>query len=152
MDQQTITTLAKMGAAAALGLSAVGSAMGCSTAGIAAIGAWKKAYLKGKSALFTLLVFVGAPIAQTIYGMLLMNSILSAVAKPNFTNWAACLGVGIFGGLGIMISAWYVGKAAANASNALGETGKGLVNSLMVLGVGETVALFVMVFSMMLVS
>ena len=44
MDQQTITTLAKMGAAAALGLSAVGSAMGCSTAGMAAIGAWKKAY------------------------------------------------------------------------------------------------------------
>lgn len=48
MDQQTIATLAKMGAAAALGLSAVGSAMGCSTAGMAAIGAWKKAYPKAK--------------------------------------------------------------------------------------------------------
>ncbi len=148
MDQQTIVTLGKMGAAAALGLSAVGSAMGCSTAGMAAIGAWKKAYLKGKNAMFTLLVFVGAPIAQTIYGMLLMNSILNATANESFQNWAACLGIGIFGGLGIMFSAWYVGKAAANACNTLGETGKGLVNSLMVLGVGETIALFVMVFSM----
>ncbi|SHK44648.1 V-type ATP synthase subunit K [Fibrobacter sp. UWEL] len=152
MDQETIVTLGKMGAAAALGLSAVGSAMGCSTAGMAAIGSWKKAYLKGKNAMFTLLVFVGAPIAQTIYGMLLMNTILNACNKPDFHNWAACLGVGIFGGLGIMFSGWYVGKAASNACNGLGETGKGLVNSLMVLGVGETVALFIMVFSMMLVS
>ena len=52
----------------------------------------------------------------------------------------------------ISASAWYDGKSAANACSALGETGKGLVNYLMVLGVGETVALFVMVFSMMLVS
>ena len=72
MDQETMTTLAKFGAVAALGLSAFGSALGCGTAGMAAIGAWKKAYLKGKNALFTLLIFVGAPIAQTIYGMLLM--------------------------------------------------------------------------------
>ena len=64
---------------AALGLAAVGSALGCGTAGMAAIGAWKKAYLKGKNALFTLLIFVGAPIAQTIYGMLLMMYILLSV-------------------------------------------------------------------------
>ena len=141
MDQTQFLTLAKLGAVAALGLAAVGSALGCGTAGMAAIGAWKKAYLKGKNALFTLLIFVGAPIAQTIYGMLLMMFILNkSQAAPG--NWAA----------GMMASAWYVGKSAADACNALGETGKGLVNYLMVLGVGETVALFVMVFSMMLVS
>ena len=151
MDQAQLLTLAKLGAVAALGLAAVGSALGCGTAGMAAIGAWKKAYLKGKNALFTLLIFVGAPIAQTIYGMLLMMYILNkSQAAP--ANWAAYLGVGIFGGIGKMASAWYVGKSAADACNALGETGKGLVNYLMVLGVGETVALFVMVFSMMLVS
>ena len=155
MDQSQLLTLAKLGAVAALGLAAVGSALGCGTAGMAAIGAWKKAYLKGKNALFTLLIFVGAPIAQTIYGMLLMMYILNkSQAAPG--NWAAYLGaylgVGIFGGIGMMASAWYVGKSAADACNALGETGKGLVNYLMVLGVGETVALFVMVFSMMLVS
>ena len=77
MDQAQLLTLAKLGAVAALGLAAVGSALGCGTAGMAAIGAWKKAYLKGKNALFTLLIFVGAPIAQTIYGMLLMMYILN---------------------------------------------------------------------------
>ncbi len=157
MDQTTMLTLSKLGASAALGLAAVGSALGCGTAGMAAIGAWKKAYLKGKGALFTLLIFVGAPIAQTIYGMLLMLFILNKISPeggtdPNAAMWAAYLGVGIFGGLGMTASAWYVGKSAANACSALGETGKGLVNYLMVLGVGETVALFVMVFSMMLVS
>ena len=157
MDQNMLITLSKLGAVAALGLAAVGSALGCGTAGMAAIGAWKKAYLKGKNALFTLLIFVGAPIAQTIYGMLLMLYILGKISPeggtdPTASMWAAHLGVGIFGGIGMLASAWYVGKSAANACNALGETGKGLVNYLMVLGVGETVALFVMVFSMMLVS
>ena len=148
MDQEQLLTLAKLGAVASLGLAAVGSALGCGTAGIAAIGAWKKAYLKGKNALFTLLIFVGAPIAQTIYGMLLMMYILNKSAA-NPANWAAYLGVGIFGGIGMLASAWYVGKSAANACNALGETGKGMVNYLMVLGIVETVALFVLVFSMM---
>ena len=149
MDQTQFLTLAKLGAVAALGLAAVGSALGCGTAGMAAIGAWKKAYLKGKNALFTLLIFVGAPISQTIYGMLLMNFILSKAAEQGFTNWGGCLGAGIFGGLGMMASAWYQGKSAAVACDALGETGKGMVNYLMVLGIVETVALFVLVFSMM---
>ena len=146
MEPNTMVTLAKMGAAAALGIAAMGSALGCGTAGMSAITMWKKAY---ESALFTLLVFVGAPISQTIYGMLLMNFILSKAAENGFTNWGGCLGAGIFGGLGMMASAWYQGKSAAVACDALGETGKGMVNYLMVLGIVETVALFVLVFSMM---
>ncbi|PWJ52979.1 V/A-type H+-transporting ATPase subunit K [Fibrobacter sp. UWR4] len=147
LDHETMVTLGKMGAAAALGLGALGSALGCGTAGMSAITVWKKAYAQGKSALFTLLVFVGAPISQTIYGMLLMNFILGAANAENFNNWAACLGAGIFGGLGMMASAWFQGKAGAVACDALGETGKGMVNYLIVLGVVETVALFVMVFA-----
>jgi len=41
------------------------------------------------------------------------------------------------------------GKAGAAASDAMAETGKGFGNYLMVLGVIETVALFVMVFILM---
>ena len=153
MEPNTMVTLAKMGAAAALGIAAMGSALGCGTAGMSAITMWKKADAQGKSALFTLLVFVGAPISQTIYGMLLMNFILSsidaAVQGGAAVNWGGCLGAGIFGGLGMMASAWYQGKSAAVACDALGETGKGMVNYLMVLGIVETVALFVLVFSMM---
>ena len=152
MDPNTTLTLATMGAAAALGFRAMGSALGCGTAGMSAISVWKKAYAQGKGALFTLLVFVGAPISQTIYGMLLMNFILNYVASVpagEVANWGGCLGAGIFGGFGLMASAWFQGKSAAVACDALGETGKGMVNYLMVLGIVETVALFVLVFSMM---
>ncbi|NLO24120.1 MAG: V-type ATP synthase subunit K [Fibrobacter sp.] len=149
MEQNTMIALGNMGAMAALGIAAVGSALGTGIAGSAAIGVWKKAYAQGKSALFTLLVFVGVPISQTIYGMLLMNSILAAVKSTGGANWGAALGAGIFGGLGMAFSAWYQGRAAANASDALGETGKGMANYLMVCGVVETVALFVMVFAML---
>ncbi|WP_294986029.1 hypothetical protein [uncultured Fibrobacter sp.] len=38
------------GAAAALGIAAMGSALGCGTAGMSAITMWKKAYAQGKSA------------------------------------------------------------------------------------------------------
>ncbi len=145
MEQAMMETLGKMGAAASLGLAGLGSALGTGTAGTAAIGAWKKSYAQGKSALFTLLVFVGAPMSQTIYGMLLMNFILSAI-KNNPSNWAAYLGAGVFGGLGMGASAWFQGKAGAAASDALAETGKGMVNYLMVLGVVETIALFILVF------
>ena len=101
MEPNTMVTLAKMGAAAALGIAAMGSALGCGTAGMSAITMWKKAYAQGKSALFTLLVFVGAPISQTIYGMLLMNFILSKAAESGFTNWGGCLagGSGQLGGV-----------------------------------------------------
>jgi len=44
------------------------------------------------------------------------------------------------------ISAWYQGKAGASASDAFAETGKGFGNYILVLGLIETVALFVMVF------
>jgi len=40
------------------------------------------------------------------------------------------------------------GKAAAKGADALAETGKGFGNYLMVVGIIETVALFVMVFTM----
>ena len=59
---------------------------------------------------------------------------------------AFLLGIGIFGGLAMGISAWYQGKAGASASDAFAETGKGFGNYIMVIGLIETVALFIMVF------
>lgn len=137
----TAIEAAKMGAAMALGFGAIGSALGTGTAGMAGIGAWKKCYLQGKAAPFILLVFIGAPLSQTIYGMLLMNFILNA-AEPS----AAQLGAGIIGGIAMGFSAWYQGKAGAAGSDALAETGQGFGNYLTVLGIVETVALFVMIF------
>ena len=82
------------GAAAALGISAFGSALGLAIAGQGTIGAWKRCYL---------------------------NNAASAIAQ---------------------------GKASAAGSDALAETGKGFGQYITVVGLCETVALFVMVFGL----
>ncbi len=132
-----------MGFAAALGLAAFGSAFGAGVAGQAAIGAWKKCFASNKPAPFLLVAFVGAPLTQTIYGFILMNQMIGSSAEG-----FKLLGMGIFGGIAMGASAYAQGRAGAGAADAMGETGKGFVNYLMVLGVIETVALFVMVFLM----
>lgn len=58
--------IAYIGMAAALGLSALGSALGTGVAGQAAVGAWKKCYAEGKQAPFIMTAFAGAPLTQTI--------------------------------------------------------------------------------------
>lgn len=141
------------GVAAALALAAVGSAIGTGTAGMSAIGSWKKCFAAGKKAPFMLVAFSGFPLSQTIYGLILMNSLLSALtgATEPISQWAI-LGLGIFGGLGMGASAMFQGKAAAGACDALAETGKGTLNYILVLGIIETVALFVMAFLMTVVG
>ncbi len=146
MDPAVMATLGKMGAAAAFGLGAVGSALGVGASGPASIGAWKKCYAQNKAAPFILFVFVGAPMSQTIYGMILMNQMVNLCNAASFTNWGAMLGAGIFGGLAIGASAWWQGVAGAAAADAQAETGKGFGNYLMVLGIIETIALFILVF------
>lgn len=132
-----------IGIGAALAFSAIGSALGAGVAGMAAIGAWKKCFALNKPAPFMLVAFVGAPLTQTIYGFILMNSLKTAAGK---IDPGLLLGVGVFGGIAMGFSAWLQGRAAACASDALAETGKGFGNYIMVLGLIETVALFVMVF------
>jgi V/A-type H+/Na+-transporting ATPase subunit K len=134
-----------LGIGAALAFAAMGSALGAGAAGMAAVGAWKKCFAQNKPAPFMLVAFVGAPLTQTIYGYILMNTLLGAAETAN--GWLL-LGVGLFGGIAMGLSAMFQGRAGAYASDALAETGKGFGNYIMVLGLIETVALFVMVFMM----
>ena len=132
-----------LGAAIVMGIAAIGSAIGIGIAGQGAIGAWKRCYLNNKPAPFILTVFAGAPLTQTIYGFLTMQSMISSSKDPSFL-----LGLGIASGLAMAFSAMAQGKAGAAGSDALGETGKGFSQYIMVVGLCETVALFAMVFSM----
>lgn len=127
----------------ALSLSAAGSALGTGAAGMATIGAWKKCILREEPVPFILVTFVSMPLSQTIYGIILMNALLGA---GDGTSGFAKFAVGLFGGLAIASSAYCQGRAGAMAADALAETKKGMGNYIMVLGVIETVALFVMVF------
>ena len=131
------------GAACVLGIAAIGSAIGIGCAGQAAIGAWKRCYMNNKPAPFILTVFAGAPLTQTIYGFLLMQNMITSGQDGLFL-----LALGIFSGLAMAASAVFQGKAGAAGSDALGETGKGFAQYIMVVGLCETVALFAMVFSM----
>jgi len=134
------------GAVACLSLSAAGSAFGTGFAASAAVGAWKKCYAAGKPAPFTLLTFVGFPLSQTLYGMILMfimkgKAAISGLGVP-------MLVLGIFAGLAIGLSALFQGRAAAAACDAQAETGQGLANYVIALGVVETAAIFTMAFTL----
>ena len=132
-----------------LAFAAIGSALGTGAAGMAAIGAWKKAFAQNKTAPFALIAFVGAPLTQTIYGMILRGKIIEANLPATSETYMYQMIIGSAAGLAIGVSAWMQGKAAAKGCDALAETGKGFGQYIMVLGVIETVALFVMAFCMM---
>lgn len=135
-----------IGAGVVMGIAAMGSAIGIGIAGQGAIGAWKRCYLNNKPAPFLLVVFAGAPLTQTIYGFLLMNSMKNSANVAS--NPAFFLGLGVACGLSMCMSAIAQGKAGAAGSDALAETGKGFSQYIMVVGLCETIALFSMVFGM----
>lgn len=139
------------GAFCSIGFAAMGSARGCGVACAAAVGAWKKCYSQNKPAPFQLLVFAGAPLSQTIYGMIIMFIIMG---KTDVTQaaWFVYLTVGIISGIAMGISAVWQGVAGAAACDAFAENGKGFTNQLMVLGIVETVAIFVMAFAIVLLG
>jgi len=134
MEQNLIMQFKDAGAIMALALSALGSGTGAGVAGMAAIGAWKKNFSQNKTASFLLVALVAAPLTQTIYGFIVMNRML-ALTLNNQYLW----GVGAFAGAAIGLSAYWQGKCAAVACDAMGETGKGFGNYLVVLGMTEVV-------------
>jgi V/A-type H+/Na+-transporting ATPase subunit K len=137
--------------ALALALSAIGSVFGTGIAGLASIGASKRAFLQNRKIPFVLVAFVGAPLTQTIYGFLLMDTIISLsnyhIDKDSPASaYTYLLTGGILGGVVIGLAAFMQGKAGAAAADAHAETGKGFGNFMMILGIIESVSLFVMIF------
>ena len=138
-----------------IGFAAIGSAYGCGAASCAAMGAWKKCYAQNKPAPFQLLIFAGAPLSQTIYGMIVMFIVMGGaanVAAATAGQWIVYSLVGILAGIAMGVSALWQGISAAAAADAFAETGKGFANQLMALGIVETVAIFVLAFSIVLLS
>lgn len=131
-----------IGAGSVMALAAIGSGIGAGIAGQAAIGAWKRNYLANKPASFLLMVFAGAPLTQTIYGFILMNAMMGSTKDA-----ALLLAAGIAGGIAMAMSAVAQGKASAASCDAFGETGKGFGQYITIVGLCETVALFVMAFT-----
>jgi V/A-type H+-transporting ATPase subunit K len=159
MTNELMKSLIETGAFASVALVAFGAAFGCTIAGSAAVGAWKKCYLQNKMAPFQLVIFTGAPLTQVIYGMILMFVLAGKVGDDVIAKtpavlsmWPALLSIGILAGLVMLACAWIQGKAAAVCCDAMAETGKGFTNYLIVLGIIETVSIFIMAFAMILIG
>lgn len=148
MEMDLVNALGNGGAYVAVAFAAFGSALGTGYGAAAAIGAWKKCYAQNKIAPMLLAAFIGAPLSQTIYGLILMKLIQGKVLETPGA-WPMYLLVGVTAGLAMGASAMAQGKAAAGACDAQASTGKGFTNYLLALGIVETVALFAMVFGIM---
>ncbi len=147
MENGLLIQFKDLGAILVLALSAFGSGTGAGIAGMAAIGAWKKNFSQNKPASFLLVALTAAPLTQTISGFIVMNKMVELANKGTYL-WS----VGAFAGAAIGLSAYWQGKCAAAAYDSIGETGKGFANYMAVLGMTETVALFVMVFTLVVLG
>jgi len=138
-----------------LGLGAIGSAMGTGVAGLSAAGCWEKEGRLDRPLQFTYLVFVSAPLTQTLYAFIIMNSLRNAAELSALSGMQALvmLGIAVGGGLAEWFSAWFQGRVGAAACRALcNNEGKGFAFMLIAIGVVETVGLFAMVFLMLLIG
>jgi len=129
---------------------ASGSALGIWTAGCAAAGAWARDAKAGKRLRFPYIVFIGAPLSQTFYSMIVMNQMGDYLAKASGGvggNAGLLMGIALATGLGEMLSAWFQGVIGAAAIRSMSESdGKGLAFLLIAIGIIETVGIFTMVF------
>jgi V/A-type H+-transporting ATPase subunit K len=141
--------LGQLGGVFALGLGALGSAVGIGLAGQAAAGAWAKEAKAGKTLSFTYIILLGMPISQTLYAMIVMNNIAGVLKNPELVaaNCGLLFGIGLATGLGEMLSAWFQGAIGAAGIRALSEgEGKGFAFIVIAMGIIETVGIFTMVF------
>ena len=107
--------LGEIGAVLALGMGALGSAMGIGAAGQAAAGAWTKESRAGRNLNFTYIILLGMPLSQTLYAMIVMNNM-----QPVYSNFDTSVadagllfGIGLATGTGEMLSAWVQGLVGA---------------------------------------
>ena len=131
------TVMGYFGCAFAIGIPAIGSAIGVGVAGAASHGAMAKVEEgHGK--------FIGisaAPSSQTIYGLILMFVLLPKVA----TAGLAVLGIGIFCGLAICLSAVFQGKVCATAILASTTKQEIFGKCFAAVGMVESFAIFALV-------
>lgn len=147
METGVLMQFKDLGLGLVLGLSALGSGAGAGVAGMAAIGAWKKNFNQNKNASFLLVALVAAPLTQTLYGNIVMTKMVELANQGHYL-W----GIGALSGVAIGLSAYWQGRCAACACDAMGETGKGFGNYLAILGMTETVAILVMVFTLIILG
>ncbi len=134
-----------VGPALALGLSAIGSSIGCSIAGMASHAAMTRTD-EGHGKFIGL---AAAPSSQVIYGFILMllmsRSVLAGTLSP-----LSGIAIGASSGAAIMVSAIFQGKAAATGIEASLKQPAVYGKCFAAVGIIESFALFAFVFSLLI--
>lgn len=134
-----------VGPAIALGLSAMGAAIGCGIAGITSHGIMSRIE-EGHGKLIGL---SAAPASQMIYGFILMLQLKGAVMEGRVAPLAA-LAIGLMSGAAICVAAIYQGLACASAIQATAKQPAVFGKTFVAIGVLESFALFAFVFALLL--
>jgi V/A-type H+-transporting ATPase subunit K len=141
-----INTLAQVGPILTMTLAAIGSCIGCYVAGSASHGAMAKTEEgHGK--------FIGmsaAPSSQCIYGFILMLLLFQSIQRGNVSDISS-IGIGLFTGLAFMTSAIFQGKVCATGIQASLKQPSVYGKCFAAVGILESFALFVLVFTLMII-
>ncbi|MFC1705254.1 ATP synthase subunit C [Planctomycetota bacterium] len=133
------TVLGYTGPAFAVGLSCIGSAIGCGIASMASHGAMESE--KTDPGVHGKLVALSAfPSSQAVYGIVLMFVLINKIS-----GGLATLSLGLMGGVAIMASAIYQGRACATGIKASARNPEVFGKCCAGPGVIEGFALFAMV-------
>lgn len=134
-----------VGPALALGLSSIGSSIGCGIAGMASHAVMSRVEEgHGK--------FIGmaaAPSSQSIYGFILMLLMSRSILAGNLSPLSG-IGIGALAGSAIAMSAIYQGMCAATGIQASAKQPAIFGKCFAALGIIESFALFTLVFSLLL--
>lgn len=134
-----------IGPALALGLSAIGSSIGCGIAGMTSHAIMARVDEgHGK--------FIGmaaAPSSQVIYGFILMLLMSRAIEAQTLSPLSA-IGIGFSSGLAIMFSAIYQGMVASSGIQASAKKPEVFGKCFAAIGIVESFALFAFVFALLI--
>jgi V/A-type H+/Na+-transporting ATPase subunit K len=140
-----IITLGWLGIFSPVALGAIGSIIGCTRAGQAAIGAM----LETESGHGRFIGVSAMPSSQTIYGivvMLTLNRVVTVLDAPGL------FAIGALSGLALMFSAIYQGNACAASINVSKTKAEVFGLSIAPAAVVEGFAVFAFVFALLLVG
>jgi V/A-type H+/Na+-transporting ATPase subunit K len=126
-----------------MALSSIGSVIGCSIAGQAAIGAM----LDSESGHGRFVGVAAMPSSQTIYGLVVMLALNRGVTPDSAP---ALAGIGLLAGIALMFSAIYQGQCCASAIHAAKAKPEILGLSLAPAAMVEGFAVFAFIFALVL--
>lgn len=134
-----------VGPAIVLGLSSIGSIIGCYIAGAASHAAMTRV----EDGHGKLIGMAAAPSSQSIYGFILMLLMSKAIHAGTLSPYSA-IALGIFSGCAIMLSAIYQGSVCATGIQASVKEPALYGKCFAAVGIIESFALFNLVFSILL--